>query len=108
MFARAALFAHIQQTLFNVETIEPSGHFMMSLQGHPRPRRLEPHHGACPLRPESDRSVIIIQSVVCQAVGMRSVAWGRSFFVVDAKLMALSRCARRSRICTISYCIPGY
>jgi hypothetical protein len=26
MFARAALFAHIQQTLFNVETIEPSGH----------------------------------------------------------------------------------
>src|SRR5262245_46032167 len=27
MFARAALFAHIQQTLFNVETIEPSGHF---------------------------------------------------------------------------------
>jgi hypothetical protein len=28
---------------------------------------------------------------VYQAVGMRSVAWGRSFFVVDAKLMALSR-----------------
>jgi hypothetical protein len=27
MFARAALFARIQQTLFNVETIEPSGHF---------------------------------------------------------------------------------
>jgi hypothetical protein len=27
MFARAALFAHIQQTLFNVETIKPSGHF---------------------------------------------------------------------------------
>ncbi len=27
MFARAALFAHIQQTLFNVETIGPSGHF---------------------------------------------------------------------------------
>jgi hypothetical protein len=25
MFARAALFAHIQRTLFNVETIEPSG-----------------------------------------------------------------------------------
>jgi hypothetical protein len=24
MFAQAALFAHIQQTLFNVETIEPS------------------------------------------------------------------------------------
>jgi hypothetical protein len=45
---------------------------------------------------------------VCQAVGVRSVAWGRSFFVVDAKLMALSRCARRSGICTISYCVPGY
>ena len=28
MFARAALFAHIQQTLFNVETIEPSGPFL--------------------------------------------------------------------------------
>jgi hypothetical protein len=27
MFARAALFAHIQQTLFNVETIESSVHF---------------------------------------------------------------------------------
>ena len=27
MFARAALFAHIRQTLFSVETIEPSGHF---------------------------------------------------------------------------------
>jgi hypothetical protein len=32
MFARAALFAHIQQMLFNVETIEPSGHF--SHDGH--------------------------------------------------------------------------
>ena len=45
---------------------------------------------------------------VCQAVGVRSVAWGRSYFVADAKLMALSRCARRSGICTISYCVPGY
>ena len=42
------------------------------------------------------------------AVGVRSVAWGRSYFVADAKLMALSRCARRSGICTISYCVPGY
>ena len=45
---------------------------------------------------------------VCQAVGVRSVAWGRSFFVADAKLIALSRCARRSGICTISYCVPEY
>jgi hypothetical protein len=45
---------------------------------------------------------------VCQAVGVRSVAWGRSYFVADAKLMALSRCARRSGICSISYCVPGY
>jgi hypothetical protein len=45
---------------------------------------------------------------VCQAVGVRSVAWGRSFFVADGKLIALSRCARRSGICTISYCIPEY
>ena len=45
---------------------------------------------------------------VCQAVGVRSVARGRSYYVVDAKLIALSRCARRSGICTISYCVPGY
>jgi hypothetical protein len=45
---------------------------------------------------------------VCQAVGVRSRAWGRSFYVVEAKLMALNRCARRSGICTISYCVPGY
>jgi hypothetical protein len=45
---------------------------------------------------------------VCQAVGVRSRAWGRSFYVVEAKLTALNRCARRSGICTISYCRPGY
>ena len=45
---------------------------------------------------------------VCQAVGVRSVGWGRSYFVADAKLIALRRCARRSGICTISYCVPGY
>jgi hypothetical protein len=45
-------------------------------------------------------------SFVCQAVGARSVAYGRSFFVVNAKLIALSRCARRSGICTIRYCVP--
>jgi hypothetical protein len=26
----------------------------------------------------------------------------------EAKVIALSRCARRSGICTISYCVPGY
>ncbi len=45
---------------------------------------------------------------VCQAVGARSVGWGRSFFIGEAKVIALSRCARRSGICTISYCVPGY
>ena len=45
---------------------------------------------------------------VCQAVGVRSRAWGRSFYVVEAKLAALHRCARRSGMCTISYCVPGY
>jgi hypothetical protein len=44
---------------------------------------------------------------VCQAVGVRSVAWGRSYFASQAKLIALSRCARRSGICTITYCVPG-
>jgi hypothetical protein len=55
----------------------------------------------------SEASAFIYSSFVCQAVGARSVAWGRSFFVADAKLIALSRCARRSGICTISYCVPG-
>ena len=45
---------------------------------------------------------------VCEAVGVRSRAWGRSFYVVEAKLAALHRCARRSGICTISYCVPSY
>jgi len=45
---------------------------------------------------------------VCQAVGVRSVAYGRAYFVADAKWMALTRCERRSGICTISYCVPGY
>jgi hypothetical protein len=56
----------------------------------------------------SEASAFIYSSFACQAVGARSVAWGRSFFVADAKLIALSRCARRSGICTISYCVPGY
>ena len=46
---------------------------------------------------------------VCEAVGVRSHAWGRSFYVVEAKLTALHRCARRSGLlCTIAYCRPGY
>ena len=45
---------------------------------------------------------------VCQAVGVRSRTWGRSFYVVEAKLMALDRCVRRSGIFTISYCRRGY
>jgi hypothetical protein len=56
----------------------------------------------------SEASAFIYSSFTCQAVGARSVAWGRSFFIGDAKLIALSRCARRSGICTISYCVPGY
>jgi hypothetical protein len=56
----------------------------------------------------SGASAFVYSSFVCQAVGGRSVDWGRSFFVGDAKMIALSRCARRSGICTISYCVPGY
>jgi hypothetical protein len=55
----------------------------------------------------SEASAFVYSSFVCQAVGLRSVAYGRSFFIGDAKLIALSRCARRSGICTISYCVPG-
>ena len=45
---------------------------------------------------------------VCQAVGPYSVAYGRAFFVADAKWQALLRCERRSGICIISYCVPTY
>jgi hypothetical protein len=36
MFAQAALFAHMEQTLFNTETIDRRSisHIVMSLQGH--------------------------------------------------------------------------
>jgi hypothetical protein len=45
---------------------------------------------------------------VCQAVGpYSSVGWGRSFWVVDAKLQALGQCQRRGVLCTISYCTPA-
>jgi hypothetical protein len=56
----------------------------------------------------SEASAFLYSSFVCQAVGARSVGWGRSFFVGEAKVIALSRCARRSGICTISYCVPGF
>jgi hypothetical protein len=56
----------------------------------------------------AEASAFLYSSFVCQAVGVRSVGWGRSFFIGDAKMMALSQCARRGGICTISYCVPGY
>jgi hypothetical protein len=43
---------------------------------------------------------------VCQAVGPRSVGYGRAYFVADAKWQALIRCERYSGICIISYCVP--
>jgi hypothetical protein len=45
---------------------------------------------------------------VCQAVGLRSVGYGRAYFVADAKWQALLRCERYSGICIISYCVPTY
>src|SRR6516225_7273199 len=50
----------------------------------------------------SEASAFLYSSFACQAVGARSVGWGRSFFIGEAKVIALSRCARRSGICTIS------
>ena len=47
-------------------------------------------------------------SFVCQAVGPRSVGYGRAYFVGDAKWQALLRCERYSGICIISYCVPAY
>jgi hypothetical protein len=56
----------------------------------------------------TEASAFLYSSFVCQAVGARSVAYGQSFFIGEAKVIALSRCARRSGLCTISYCVPGY
>jgi hypothetical protein len=55
----------------------------------------------------SEASAFLYSSFVCQAVGARSVEYGRAFFIGDAKVIALSKCARRSGLCTISYCVPG-
>src|SRR6516162_1921698 len=41
----------------------------LSELGHPRPRRSEPHHGACSLRPESGQlSDRLAMSALCQYV----------------------------------------
>jgi hypothetical protein len=48
---------------------------------------------------------------VCLAAGFGSSAYGRDYYnVVDAKLMALRGCERRSPIpiCTIVWCRPGW
>src|SRR5215813_9508198 len=45
---------------------------------------------------------------VCQAVGARSVGYGRAYFVADAKWQALIQCEWYSGICIISYCVPAY
>jgi len=46
---------------------------------------------------------------VCRAVGIGSGGYGRSFSVIDAKLIALRRCENYSTIpvCTILCCRPG-
>ena len=46
---------------------------------------------------------------VCRAVGIGSGGYGRSYSVIDAKLIALRRCENYSPIpvCTILWCGPG-
>ena len=46
---------------------------------------------------------------VCRAVGIGSGGYGRSYSVIDAKLIALRRCENYSPlpICTILWCRPG-
>ena len=58
------------------------------------------------LRSSTDSSEASAMNFVCQAVGPRSVGYGRAFFVADAKWQALLRCERYSGICIISYCVP--
>jgi hypothetical protein len=47
----------------------------------------------------SEASAFVYSSFVCQAVGVRSVGWGRSFFVGEAKMIALSMITRKERRC---------
>jgi hypothetical protein len=46
---------------------------------------------------------------VCRAIGLGSGGWGRSYSVIDAKLIALRRCENYSPVpvCTILWCRPG-
>jgi hypothetical protein len=46
---------------------------------------------------------------VCKATGVGSGGWGRSYSIIDAKLIALRKCERRSPIpvCTLVGCRPG-
>jgi len=45
---------------------------------------------------------------VCRAQGVYSRGYGASYFIVDAKLIALRKCERRSPVpvCTILWCRP--
>ena len=47
---------------------------------------------------------------VCRATGVGSGGWGRSYSIIDAKLIALRRCEHFSPvpICTILWCRQGY
>jgi hypothetical protein len=46
---------------------------------------------------------------VCRAAGLGSGGWGRSYSIIDAKLLALRRCEHYSPlpVCTILWCRPG-
>lgn len=45
---------------------------------------------------------------VCRAQGLYSRGYGASYWIVDAKLIALRKCERRSPVpvCTILWCRP--
>jgi hypothetical protein len=46
---------------------------------------------------------------VCRATGLGAGGWGRSYSIIDAKLIALRKCERRSPVpvCTLLWCRPG-
>ncbi|MCC6777010.1 MAG: hypothetical protein IT537_10295 [Hyphomicrobiales bacterium] len=46
---------------------------------------------------------------VCKATGVGSGGFGRSYSIIDAKLIALRKCERRSPVpvCTLVGCRPG-
>ena len=87
-------------------TGRPQNACAWSIAARDEPHRIRRHSSARCL--VSRRLPEASANFECQAVGTRSVGYGRAYFVTDAKRQALIRCERRSGVCIISYCARAY